>query len=64
MAKPMVDRKTILDRAKKISAEIGQIFTDADAWNRLHPSKVPIDPDPDGQLAAIKRSLDGMIERG
>jgi hypothetical protein len=57
-------RAALIDRAKKMRAEIQQIFDDAAHWNgRNVPWKgAPIDPDPDGQLARLAASIDRMLQ--
>jgi hypothetical protein len=56
-------RQQLIDEAKRLSAELGQIFLDVEHWNRIHPEETPIDPDPEGELGRMKKSLDRGIER-
>jgi hypothetical protein len=53
----MKTRKQILEEAQRIRTEIDQIVIDAEAWNRHHPSEKPINPDPVGVLARLRKSL-------
>lgn len=48
-------------RARTLRAEIRQVFLDAEYWNRLNPTKVPIDVDPDGKLQDVLNALDKML---
>lgn len=56
-------REQIVAEARRCRSEIEQIFADAEHWNERvrKPHEAPIDPDPDGKLAQIKRSLDTML---
>jgi hypothetical protein len=56
------DRTAIINRARVLLADIEQTFADAEHWNRVHPYSMPIDPDPDGQLARIKAGLVRMLQ--
>lgn len=59
----MVERAELIERAKKLRAEIEQIFIDTQHWNsRNAPWKGPaIDPDPDGELRRLADGLDQTI---
>jgi hypothetical protein len=56
-------RAAIVEKARKLRAEIAQTFADAEHWNRVNvPWKGPaIDPDPDGQLKRIADGIDRML---
>jgi hypothetical protein len=56
-----VEREVIVNRAKKLRAEIEQTFLDADHWNRTHADQPPIEADPDGQLRQIASGLDSFL---
>lgn len=57
------ERQRIVNEARRIKAEIEQIFIDVAHWNEhvRTPFEEPIDPDPDGllghNLAAINKTL-------
>lgn len=51
----------IIRDAERAIANVDQIYIDAAHWNRLHPDEQPIDPDPDGEMAAVKRYAQAMI---
>ncbi|MGE0363026.1 MAG: hypothetical protein AB7R67_20095 [Vicinamibacterales bacterium] len=55
------ERHEILAEARRIRAEIEQIFIDAEHWNRIHPSEEPIHPDPDGRLRRLAKGIDQML---
>lgn len=59
----MQTRAQIVERGRKLRAEIAQAFADAEHWNRVHAHSgvPPIDPDPDGQLRRIADGLDRML---
>lgn len=46
-------RRNILDRARRQRIAIGQIFTDAAAWNALYPGQTAIELGPNGPVARI-----------
>jgi hypothetical protein len=54
----------IMDRARKLRADIAQTFADAAHWNSINvPHKgPPIDPDPDGKLKRIAAGIDRMLD--
>lgn len=52
-------RGILLANMRHFRAEVEQIFTDADYWNRAHPNEIPIDADPGGEL---RRIIDGIDE--
>lgn len=56
-----VTRESLLDRFRRIRADIASIFDDADHWNRVNPSHAPIDPDPNGELRRIAVALDRTL---
>ena len=57
------ERQRIINEAARLVGEINQIFVDVQHWNdRAWDAHGPIDPDPDGQLAAYKLGLDGMLK--
>jgi hypothetical protein len=51
------ERARLLARASKNLAEVNQIFIDVASWNEnaRKPHEAPIDPDPDGMLAELRR---------
>lgn len=53
----------VIERAKRLRVEIGEIFRDAEHWNKNVRvlGEQPIDPDPDGQLRAIIKGIDAML---
>lgn len=53
---------SIIRSAERSIATVEQIFADVARWNRLHPDEQPIDPDPDGEMAAVKRYAEAMIK--
>ena len=60
----MSERARIIAEARRIRAEIEQLFTDAVSWNDnvRRPGELPIDPDdPVGQLRHIADGLDRML---
>lgn len=56
------ERQRIINEAARISNEIEQMFIDYEYWNELHPEEEPVVTDPDGRLARIKRSMDGLLK--
>jgi hypothetical protein len=54
-------RGMLLGNARRIRADIEQIFTDAAEWNRIHPNEGPIDCDPDGDLRRLANELDELL---
>lgn len=64
---PKLGRALILNNARISRDEIRQIFTDVASWNMNSKARAngaaPIDPDPDGQLRRMLRSLESFIER-
>lgn len=59
----MNERIEILNRMKKLRAEILQLFVDADVWNTVYrkPDERIIDPDPDGKLKRLADALEKSI---
>lgn len=59
----LMDRESFFRRAKRIKADIEQMFLDCDHWNRhvRVKSEDPIDPDPDGALQSALAYLDGVL---
>ena len=62
------ERQRIISEARRILDEIDQIFADARHWNentrpRLYPDAAPIDPDPDGQMAAFREGIAAMLRK-
>lgn len=59
------ERDKIINRAKKIRADILQSFTDAESWNENSDARKngadPIDPDPYGELRRLLASIDEML---
>ena len=53
----------LIARARKIRADIAQLFAEAGHWNRVNvPWKGPaINPDPDGQLKRLAVGLDQLL---
>lgn len=60
-ASAIPSREKLIARARKMKAEIEQMYADAAHWNRMHPNVTPIDPDPDGKLAGIKHGIEAML---
>ena len=58
-----MDKAYILTEAKRILAEIKQIFLDVEHWNNTHPDEKPIDPDPDGFLHHMAEIIEGVLKR-
>jgi hypothetical protein len=59
----MKTRIALITEAKRIRAEIEQMFTDATHWSsfvRKSGEKL-IDPDPDGKMRQITYSIDRML---
>ena len=56
-------REAIIQRARDMQANIEQIFSDAEHWNRVNvPWKgLPINPDADGKLRRIADGIDKML---
>ena len=61
----MKTRQEIIDEAKRLRAEISQVFLDVGYWNThvRTPDEAEIHPDPDGTLARLAASIDAMLER-
>lgn len=57
----MTSRAGWLARGRKIVNECRQIIADAEAWNALHPTEEPIEPDPGGVLASIIENMERTI---
>jgi hypothetical protein len=57
-----VTLESIVRDAERSVRTVDQLFSDAARWNRLHPNEEPIDPDPDGEMAAVKRYAQAMIK--
>ena len=57
----MKSRRQIINGFKKLRDEIDQFFMDAEHWN--NSTKGAIDPDPDGKLYAMKKSIDKMLTK-
>jgi len=49
----------MIDEAKRVQKEINQIFIDVAHWNRAvrKPDELPIDADPDGEMAVCLEEL-------
>jgi hypothetical protein len=56
------DFASIIHRAERSIEKIDESFLAIARWNRLHPEEAPIDPDPDGELAAIKKYAEALIQ--
>lgn len=56
-------RESFFVRARRIKAEVEQIFRDAAYWNQYvrAPDQEPIDPDPDGALLSLIAYCDGIL---
>ena len=62
------ERQRLINEASRILGNINQLFTDAAYWNdntrvRLYPDQQPIHPDPTGEMAKWKSSLEAMLKR-
>ena len=57
----MKDREELVDDLRTLRAQIAQQFLDAAHWNRSHPDKEPIDPDPDGELADLAAQIADIL---
>lgn len=57
------ERRSLVERTRKLRQEIEQIFIDTAYWNEnVRPEGVePIDPDPDGQLKRAAQGLDRTL---
>jgi hypothetical protein len=53
---------SIIKDAERSIKNIDQLFADTAHWNRLHPDEKPIDPDPDGEMAAVKRYAQALLQ--
>lgn len=60
-----LERKKIVLRAEALRKSIKQYFEDTDHWNTSvrRSDEEPIDPDPDGKLKAMLKSLDDGLRR-
>lgn len=58
-------REGLIARARNLKAKIEQIFLDVEHWNTAvrKPDEDLIDPDPHGELKAILKGLNEMLER-
>lgn len=58
-------RLLLVARARKLRADIEQIFTDAASWNDNSRARkngaAPINPDPDGSLRRMAEGLDKTL---
>jgi len=61
MTAKQVTLGSIIRDAERSIKNVDQMFADVAHWNRLHPEEEPIDPDPDGEMAAVKRYAEAMI---
>ena len=52
---------SIIKDAERSIENVDELFADTAHWNRLHPEEEPIDPDPDGEMAAVRRYAEAMI---
>lgn len=57
----MKSREQIIQQARQLAAEIEHLFASTAHWNRCHPHELPIDPDPDGELAALLADLRAQL---
>jgi hypothetical protein len=57
------ERARIIGRARRLRAEIEQIFTDVASWNdnARHPDDALVDPDPFGELRRLATAIDDML---
>lgn len=56
-----VTLQSIIRDAERSIANVDQLFADTAHWNRVHPDEEQIDPDPDGEMAAVKRYAQAVI---
>ena len=56
-------RASLINKARRLRAEIEQIFSDTGYWNAnvRKPHEAPIDPDPDGTMRKLADRLDRML---
>lgn len=52
---------SIIRDCERAIKNIDSLFADCAHWNRLHPDEL-IDPDPDGEMAALKRYAEANIK--
>jgi hypothetical protein len=52
---------SIIRDAERSIKHVDELFADIAHWNRVHPQEEQIDPDPDGEMAAVKRYAQAMI---
>ncbi len=54
------ERAALMANARRMRAEIEQMFIDAAHWNRSvrKPDEDPVDPDPYGEMRALAAALD------
>ena len=55
-------RTALIERCRKMRAEIHQIFIDTNHWNATHPNE-QIDADPDGELSRLADGLDRTLAK-
>lgn len=55
-------RANLIARASEQLAALDQYDADVDHWNRTHPNETPINTDPDGKLAEIRRYLTALLK--
>ena len=56
-------RAMLVNAARRIRANIEQVFSTAAHWNRSHPEEQPIDVDPDGEMRRITDEIDTFLLR-
>lgn len=61
----MKTRDDIIQDAKRIKAEVEQVFMDAASWNDYSTARkrgcAPIDPDPYGELRRLLTAIDAFL---
>lgn len=57
------ERRRIINNARKLRANIEQIFIDCASWNdnARKPDDAPIDPDPFGEMRRMADQLDDFL---
>ena len=59
----MKTREELVAEIRRQRQEIEQIFIDFEYYNSIHPSMVPIDPDPYGELRRYADAFDRCLEK-
>lgn len=54
-------RTKYVEKIRAARGQVALIFKDCEQWNERNPDKRPIDPDPNGDLAALLTMYDAML---